>query len=265
MKKTLFLIVSSLLFCYGCQTMDNSVKKGWKLVWSDEFNGNIIDETIWSKVPRSTPDWKNYMSDWDSLYAVESGNLVLWGVQNISQTNDSVPFLTGGIWGMGKKSFGLGRLEICAKLDQAQGFWPAIWLLPEIPNRIWPQGGEIDIMEHLNFDTIVYQTIHSPFTLNQQIKNKPQSSGTTICYADQCNVFAVERYCDSIVFFVNDQRTFGYYRNDSLGDQQFPFSDHPFYLILSAQLGGSWVGAVNAEHLPVAMYIDWVRFYEPEN
>ena len=28
------------------------------------------------------------------------------------------------------------------------------------------------------------------------------------------------------------------------------------------QLGGKWVGKVNASTLPVKMYIDWIRVYE---
>jgi hypothetical protein len=30
------------------------------------------------------------------------------------------------------------------------------------------------------------------------------------------------------------------------------------------QLGGSWVGAVDPEDLPVEMEIDWVRFYQKQ-
>ncbi len=40
---------------------------------------------------------------------------------------------------------------------------------------------------------------------------------------------------------------------------QWPF-DQPFYIILSQQLGGSWVGEVNPEHLPVSMVIDYVKY-----
>lgn len=265
MKKFILFSITILMVAvfYGCNHQPKEIiKNGWKLMWSDEFNGSEIDWNIWSKVPRATPDWKKYMSDWDSLYAVKDGKLMLWGINNRTQHIDTVCFLTGGIWSMSKKSFGNGRLEICAKLDAAQGFWPAIWLLPEIPNRIWPQGGEIDIMEHLNFDTIIYQTVHSCFTMNAAIKEKPQSSGTTVCYPNQYNVFAVERYHDSIVFYLNNQRTFCYQRIETSETEQFPFSDYPFYLILSAQLGGNWVGTVSPEQLPVAMQIDWVRFYE---
>ena len=42
---------------------------------------------------------------------------------------------------------------------------------------------------------------------------------------------------------------------------QFPFNQ-PFYLLIDMQLGGSWVGAVSPEDLPVEMEVDWVRFYQ---
>ena len=31
------------------------------------------------------------------------------------------------------------------------------------------------------------------------------------------------------------------------------------------QLGGSWVGGVDPQDLPVEMEIDWVRFYRKDN
>ncbi|MFC4995794.1 hypothetical protein [Rubritalea tangerina] len=39
---------------------------------------------------------------------------------------------------------------------------PALWMLGE--KGQWPNNGEIDLMEHLNFDDKVYQTLHSHFT-----------------------------------------------------------------------------------------------------
>ncbi len=41
----------------------------------------------------------------------------------------------------------------------------------------------------------------------------------------------------------------------------WPF-DQPFYIILSQQLGGSWVGEVNPDQLPVSMIIDFVKVYQ---
>ncbi len=34
----------------------------------------------------------------------------------------------------------------------------------EIDKYVGPRGGEVDIMERLNYDSIVYQTVHSHYT-----------------------------------------------------------------------------------------------------
>lgn len=233
----------------------------WNLVWSEEFEQTEhFDTLVWSKVPRSHPDWKNYMSDYDSLYAMQEGNLVLRGIVNTTQENDTATYLTGGIWSKDKKMFNNGRIEVRAKLDEGIGVWPAIWMLPEINE--WPNGGEIDIMEHLNHDSIIYQTVHSNYTVRQEIKDNPKSGTTHLFKSKEYNVYAVEMYTDSISFFVNDVHTFTYPRIETEKEGQFPFSEQPFYVILSMQLGGAWVGHVNPKDLPVEMHIDWVRFYE---
>ena len=76
------------------------------------------------------------MSDFDSCYAMRNGNLVLRGMVNYSVPNDTAPYITGGIYTKDKVSFTNGRLEIRAKLPDAQGAWPAIWLLPT--DAPWP-------------------------------------------------------------------------------------------------------------------------------
>ena len=77
-------------------------------------------------------------------------------------------------------------------------------------------------------------------------------------------MYALEKYPDSLVFYVNDLRTKNYPRVVTEHEGQFPFADQEFYLLLDMQLGGSWVGQVNPAELPVEMHIDWVRYYEPK-
>ena len=79
---------------------------------------------------------------------------------------------------------------------------------------------------------------------------------------DSYNVYSAEVYADSIVFLVNNLRTYAYPRVEEAGPAQFPFNEFDYYVILSAQLGGSWVGEVDPDHLPVELSIDWVRFYQ---
>lgn len=59
----------------------------------------------------------------------------------------------------------------------------------------------------------------------------------------------------------NGVRDFVYPRIETEKEGQFPFSI-PQYLLIDMQLGGSWVGEVDAADLPVEMEIDWVRHYQ---
>lgn len=151
-------------------------------------------------------------------------------------------------------------MEIKAKFQGAKGAWPAIWMLPE-KRAQWPDGGEIDIMERLNFDSIAYQTVHSDYTVNQKIRD-PKPGATGKIRPNDFNTYAVEMYPDSLVFFINDHKTFSYPRIETDRQGQFPFADKKYYLLIDMQLGGSWVGTVSPDHLPIEMEIDWVRFYE---
>ncbi|MBC9798371.1 glycoside hydrolase family 16 protein [Sinomicrobium weinanense] len=234
--------------------------QGSKPVWEENFDQlNSFDTTRWSKIPRGESDWNRHMSDFDSCYAMRNGKLVLRGINNATVSSDTSKYLTGGVYTKDKVSFGFGRLEIRAKLNSATGAWPAFWLLGQ--GRKYPGGGEIDIMEHLNYDSIVYQTVHSHYTIDLNIKDNPKHGGTAPIDPDGFNTYAVEKYRDSVVFFVNDKRTFSYPRISTDEAEQFPYADGEHYLLLDMQLGGEWVGEVDPADLPVEMEIDWVRFY----
>ena len=232
-----------------------------RLKWEENFNQqDNFDASRWSKIPRGSSDWNRHMSDVDSCYAMRDGKLILRGIRNYNPAADTAPYITGGVYTKDKVSFGFGRLEIKAKLNGAKGAWPAIWMLAD--NKQWPEGGEIDIMERLNFDTIAYQTVHSDYTVNLKIRDNPKQGATGPIHANDFNVYAVEKHPDSLVFFINNARTFVYPRIQTEKAGQFPFDKHDHYLLIDMQLSGSWVGAVELKDLPVEMEIDWVRFYE---
>ncbi len=263
MKNGFLLVIASLILLTTTQCKQPEVEKGngkWILVWEDDFKGKSIDESKWAKIPRGTSDWNNYMSDYDGLYEVKDGNLILRGIKNDVLPNDTAPYLTGGVYTKDKKSFGVGRLEIRAKLNPATGAWPAFWMLPN--EAKWPSGGEIDILERLSHDNFIYQTVHSDYTQNPDSQNNPPASTSIGMKPNKYNTYTLEKYPDSLVFYVNDTKTKNYPRIDTEVKGQFPFVDEEFYLLLDMQLGGSWVGAVKPEELPVGIEIDWVRFYE---
>lgn len=258
MKTSLFALLV-LFTLSACHTS----KQGWKMVWEENFDGAEINNAVWSKIPRSSnpPEWRKYMSSHPDCYEVKDGNLILRGIKNTNLAADTATYLTGGVYTKHKKAFHGGRLEVRAKLQGAKGAWPAIWMKPYDEERFrWPTGGEIDIMERLNHDAYAYQTVHSTYTHTLGIKHHPQHGYRAPINPDDYNVYGVEMYPDSVVFFINGVKDFTYPRITTDKEGQFPF-DKPYYLLIDMQLGGSWVGKIDPAQVPVEMKVDWVRYY----
>lgn len=265
MRNIFLLILAPLFLMTAVQCTQKSSDKGngkWKLVWEDEFKGKTIDETKWGYIPRGSNDWNRYMSDHEDLYVFKDGSLIIRGIENNIAPEDTASLLAGGIYTKDKMSFGNGRLEIRAKLKAAGGAWPSFWMLPE-SEPIWPSGGEIDILERYGHDKFIYQTVHSNYTQTLGIKDNPPASTMIGMNPSSYKVYALERYTDSLVFYVDDVKTKNYPRIDIEYEEQFPFADENFYLMLNMQLGGgNWAGPISPSEFPAEIHIDWVRFYE---
>lgn len=275
MNKYLIMIFCSAILLASCSVLpytktDNylylqKTRTGnpkWKKVWEDDFNGKEIDSSKWSKIPKGGADWNKHMSNDPACYAQHDGKLYLRGIKNPDTLADSRPFLTGGLYTKGKFAFQYGKIEIHAKLECARGAWPAMWMLAE-QNKYgkYPNNGEIDIMEHLNKDSIIYQTTHSYYTLNLKQTDKPPHGGTAKININNYNTFGLEWYPDKLVFTLNGVETFRYPRVTGVDPSQWPY-DQPFYVMIDQQLGGSWVGKVSPDQLPVQMIVDWVKVYQ---
>ncbi|MDO4880576.1 MAG: glycoside hydrolase family 16 protein [Capnocytophaga sp.] len=254
---TFWFLIFIFFFKNGYSQTQKDTLRGYKLVWEDNFDRKDIFSTgVWSKIPRGKHDWNNTMSDEESLFQIKNGILILSGKPNTNLKKDTAPYITGGVFTKNKMYFENGRIEIRCKLDAVEGSWPAVWLLPK--EGTWPSGGEIDILERLNLDTFVYQTVHSTYT-KKEIEGH-QNFVTAPIFPKEYNVYAVEIDKNELRFYVNNQLTFTYPKIEG-EENQFPFN-REYYLLIDMQLGGSWVGAVKKFKKPVKMYIDWVRYYQ---
>lgn len=234
--------------------------KGWKLAWNDEFDrANSIDTTKWAPCERGSSDWNNTMTRDPRCFVVKGGKLQLRGFVDPDSPADKPVYLTGGVTSKGKYDFKHGRIEIRARFKSAKGAWPALWLLGSKGG--WPKNGEMDIMEHLNFDDKIYQTVHSHYTQSIDKTNTPPKGATAPVKKDDFNTYGVEWDENKITFLVNGKPSHTYPRVPEKGADQWPF-DGPFYIIMSMQIGGGWVGQPDAKDYPAWMEIDWVRVYE---
>ncbi len=262
MKNYSTLLILLVILSTGCDKTPPGESRNWQLIWEDNFDSAELDTTKWTRIPPNNADWGRHMTSDPLCYDITDGKLFLKGIVNPDTISDPRPFLTGGIYTKGKFAFQYGKIEIHAKLESAQGAWPAMWMLAE-ENRYgaYPRNGEIDIMEHLNFEKLIYQTTHSYYTLELKQKDNPPHSGTAKVNVDQFNTYGLEWYPDKLVFTLNGEETFRYPKIEGVDSSQWPY-DQPFYVLIDQQLGGSWVGEVNPDDLPVQMIIDYVKVYE---
>ena len=83
-KNITFLVVllgALLISCTQQGNEDDKYRKGWSLVWEDNFDKQL-DQSAWSKITRGKQHMYRYMSDSSALYILEDGNLVLKGIAN---------------------------------------------------------------------------------------------------------------------------------------------------------------------------------------
>ena len=267
--KSLFTLslTASLLLAAGCASKPEPEpiqppRADMQLVWHDEFDGTQLDPAKWSRIPpdpKPEPSaWRKYTSLRPDLVDVKDGELLLHGIVNDDLQADPRPYLQGQVWTSGRFSFFYGLIEIRARFEDQQGAWPAFWLLPDgLP---WSEGGDIDIMEHLNSDPFVYQTCHCKWSLVLK-KEQPPCGGKGDIIPGEYNIYRLEWTPDALIWSVNGKETFRYPRTGE-APEQWAFSQVPFSVLLDMQLDGDWSGPVDPSTLPVTAHIDYVRVWQ---
>lgn len=235
-------------------------KHSWTLVFEDDFNSSgLIDSSKWSYCKREGYPWARYLTPGPGYAFTDSSNLVLrMDRQRIA--GDAVPYHSGGVETKEKFSFTYGKVEVRAKFIGGRGSWPAIWMMPEKSGYgIWPASGEIDIMEHLNNEKVVHQTIHNAAVTGS--KGGSRATRKSRFIAGDYNIYGIVWTVNRIECFVNNRLRFSYVKPPDAGSREWPF-DQAFYLILNQSGGDGWPGPITDVDLPFIMYVDWVKVYQ---
>jgi hypothetical protein len=131
------------------------VPAGYRLVFSDEFDGDKIDLTKWETLaPYSQPHLNKEIECYSSEGAiVRDGVCILRAEQAPTACGPAYPWRSGAI--TSRAVFRSGYYEARIKVPQGQGMWPAFWTTS---SKRWPP--EWDFFEIQNMVGTLYQYMH---------------------------------------------------------------------------------------------------------
>jgi beta-glucanase (GH16 family) len=254
------------------------------LVWSDEFTNSTgaiaqPNPAVWTYDTGNSgfgnAELENYCA-WGSStspcstanpseYVGTDGYLHIEAQQPSPGTYTSARLKTQGLF-----SFQYGRFEVRALVPEAQGFWPAAWLLGNnISNVNWPACGEQDVLERVNAagtpdwnSGSIHGTGFTGGTGLGTLYNFP--SGQT---AAQWHSYGMIWSKGSVAYYVDDPTqpyvTYTTASLSGLSGAVWPFdAGQSNFIILNLAIGGSWPGSPNSSTpFPSEMLVDYVRIY----
>ena len=229
----------------------------WEMIWNDEFNNSILDNSKWINDVGGN-GWGNNEAQ---FYTAGSANLTMNnGFATITakaQQLGSNQYTSAKIISKNLFDVKYGKIEGRMKCPMGKGLWPAFWMLgSNIDTVSWPQCGEIDIMEHINNEPKIHGTAHWNNVGHQYL------GGTINTDPAVFHTYSIVWDANSIKWYMDDQL---YYilniSNNTNGTEEF---HKKFYLILNLAVGGNWPGYPDASTVfPAEFVIDYIRVYKP--
>jgi beta-glucanase (GH16 family) len=229
------------------------VNGGWQLTWSDEFESDkSLDTSKWntfypfeavinSELEYYTPD----------AFAFNNGVLeILQEKKTVQTTIGTFHYTSGVITTLHKFSQAYGYFEMKAQVPQGLGFWPAFWLLPEVP--LPGVAAEIDVMEMImNLPQSVYTTYHCNYSSGggsgHEYKDPNFSTGF--------HTFGLQWLTNSLIWYVDGVQVFNY--------SGACVPNRPEYILANVAIGGSWPKPPDSTTpFPSHMAVDYIRAYK---
>ena len=255
------------------------------LVWSDEFtSAGQPDPTIWTYDTGNSGfgnheletycAWGNNTSPCStanpSAFVGNDGFLHVEAQQPSPGIYTSARLKTQGLF-----SFQYGRLEFKAMVPEAQGFWPANWLMGNnIATVQWPACGEMDVLERVNKALTpdwnagsVHGTGFTGSNLGSQYTFPAgQTAGSAF------HTYDMVWKPGSVQYFIDDPGTFlsanAYASFTPTSLNGLPKAVWPFdggqsnFILINLAIGGDFPGPPDGTTpFPSAMLIDYVRIY----
>lgn len=250
-------------------TPANPVQGDYQLVWSEEFDGNSLDESKWN-YEIGGGGWgnseKQYYTKRPKNISVANGFLI---IKALKESYENYSYTSARVTTKGKYEFTYGKIEARISLPSGAGTWPAFWM--HGTDSGWPLCGEIDIMEHIGSNPNM--TSHATHTFEKNgLKgtnwfNRQHSESSM---EGDFHIYTLEweekadNGDDLIRFCIDNKQSTVIYEPHNINDERrWPFN-RDFFIILNMALGGSMGGKINDDifNNPIEMKVDYVRVYQ---
>lgn len=235
-----------------------------KFLWHDEFDGDNIDTDKWTfEIGTGASGWGN--NEWEYYTDRKENAYIKDGILHIRANKEDYEgskYTSARMITKGKFSFTYGTVEARIALPVGKGIWPAFWLLGQNIDAVsWPACGEIDIIETVNSENIIYGTNH--WANGSEYATYGNNTGS---YRDQKFELDVTQFHNYkftwdekyIRMFVDDFMYHEILIENNTGDtEEF---HKPFFFILNVAVAGNWPGfEVDDAQFPNEMLVDYIR------
>jgi beta-glucanase (GH16 family) len=233
-------------------------------LWSDEFDGDAIDTSKWSfEIGTGASGWGN--NEWEYYTDRKENAYIKDGVLHIRAQKEDYKgskYTSARMITKDKFSFTYGTVEARIALPTGKGIWPAFWMLGQNIDKVsWPACGEIDIIEAINDENIVYGTHHWQYNGNHASygNNTKDYYGTSKeLDITQFHTYKMVWNEKLIAMYVDD---FKYQEIDIEKAKDGLEAFHkPQFFILNVAVAGNWPGfEVDDSQFPNEMLVDYIR------
>lgn len=274
-RKIIGILISAILVFVGVAIPGTSNAQeasplAKKYLWQVEFNGKKGEapSSKWFKYNVGGNGWGNseeqYYTSSRKNSATDGKGKMVFTASRITYEKLSDDkyfpnkFTSARLYTKGKVSFKYGRMEARIKLPAGVGTWPAFWMLgTDSSTNIWPDCGEIDIMEAKgSLPNTTFGTVHGP----EYFGGGGISGGTTLQtpLSEGYHVYAINWKPNSIEWYIDDV-LYHSITKDQIAPREWVFNKS-FFLILNLAMGGLFTGDIDPELQEAKMYVDWIRY-----
>ena len=245
-------------------TSSSSAEPAAQYLWNDEFDGESIDLNKWTfDIGTGASGWGN--NEWEYYTDRKENAYVKDGVLHIraqKEDYEGQKYTSARMLTKGKFAFKYGTVEARIALPTGNGIWPAFWMLgANIDEVSWPDCGEIDIIEAVNSENVVYGTNHWQFEgSHAEYGNNTGDFHGAKKELDITQFHTYKLTWDEkiIAMYVDD---FKYHEisieNNAGGTDAF---HKPQFFLLNVAVGGNWPGfEIDDTQFPNEMLVDYIR------